>query len=161
FFRGLGLLDLFRDGGGYSFDDDHLEAAEDRHPAIPLIRALRKIGRLQADKVLTGELVGADGRLHPEHRQLRAESSRNTMRWPNIGGIGRALRPLVVPDPGYALGEVDLCQIEVGIAAAVYGDPDLIAMFNGRDVYTAMARGYYTGILSPEALALSDREFKQ
>jgi DNA polymerase-1 len=161
FFRGLGLLDAFRVGGKYTCDDDHLEAVEHRHPAIPAIRELRKVLRLLKDKILTGELVGADGRLHPEHRQLGAETGRNSMSWPNVGGIGRALRPLVVPEPGCLIGEVDLSQIEVGIAAAVYGDPDLIKMFNGRDVYTAMAKRYYAGELPPAAQTMPDKDFKK
>jgi DNA polymerase I len=161
FFRGLGLLDCFRVGDGYSFDEDHLEAVEERHPAIAKIRWLRKIRRLQSDKAFTGELLGADGRLHPDHRQLGAESGRNSMRHPNIGGIGRALRPLVEPEDGYEIGEVDLSQIEVGIAAAVYNNADLITMFNGRDVYTRMAKLYFAAELSPESQNLSDKAFKK
>jgi hypothetical protein len=43
FFERVGLLEAFRLRNRYSFDDDQLEAAEDRHPAIPLIRAARKV----------------------------------------------------------------------------------------------------------------------
>jgi DNA polymerase-1 len=161
FFRRIGLLDAFRVGKKYTIDDDHLEAVEDRHPAIATIRDLRKLRRLVNDQVLTGELVGSDGRLHPLQRQLGAESGRNTMSAPNIGGIGRALRPLVVPEPGWRIGEVDLSQIEVAIAAAVYRDPDLLRMVNGRDVYVAMARRYYAAELPPAAPTWSDKEFKK
>lgn len=161
FMGSLGLLDLFRVGDGYSFADDRLEAVEGRHPAISTIRDLRRVKRLLKDKLLTGELVGADGRLHPRHRQLGAESSRNSMSAPNVGGIGRALRPVVISDPGYGIGEVDLCQIEVGMAAAVYGVPDLMAMFNGRDVYTAMAHRFYADTLPADSLATPDKEFKR
>ena len=48
FFRSIGLLDAFREGGSHSFDDDHLEAVEERHAAVPLIRALRKISESSA-----------------------------------------------------------------------------------------------------------------
>ena len=163
FFGTIGLLDAFRKQGGYTFDDGHLGAAEGRHPAIPLIRALRKIKRLGSDRLLGGELVGADGRLHPDHRQLGTDSGRNSMRDPNVGGIGKALRPLVVPsDPaGWAIGEVDLSQIEVLIAAAETGDADLIAMVNGRDVYCAMARSYYADEMSAEERALPDDGFAE
>jgi DNA polymerase-1 len=160
FFRQKGLLELFRVGPSYSFADKLLEAVEHCHPSIALIRDLRKVVRLGSDKLLTGELVGADGRLHPHHRQLGAETTRNTMSAPNVGGVGRVLRPLVVPDPGCGIGEVDLSQIEVGIAAAVFNVPDLIAMFNGRDVYAAMARRYYADRLRQDAAGLSDEEFK-
>lgn len=161
FMTQLGLLESFRKGRGFSFDDKHLEAAQNQHSAIAKIRTVRKIRRLQTDKLFTGELVGADGRLHPEHRQLGAESGRNSMRWPNIGGIGQALRPVVVPDEGNQIGEVDLSQIEVGIAAAVYEDPELIRMFNGQDVYVAMATRYYAEELGSAASSLSDSQFKK
>jgi DNA polymerase-1 len=181
YFRTIGLLEAFREGRSYTFDDDHLKAVEDRHDAIPLIRALRKIKRLRSDKLLTGELMGSDGRLHPDHRQLGAESGRNTMRNPNIGGIGKAMRPLVVPEdatglaadggqdtPGdrgegaageWGIGEVDLSQIEVLIAAAESGDVELLAMVNARDVYCAMVRKFYADRLPPESLALPDKDF--
>jgi DNA polymerase-1 len=105
------------------------------------------------------------------------------MRDPNIGGIGKALRPLVVPGdaagpavdgghnpPGHpgegaavewGIGEVDLSQIEVLIAAAESRDPQLIAMVNGRDVYCAMAREFYADRMSPEDLASPDDDFAQ
>jgi DNA polymerase I-like protein with 3'-5' exonuclease and polymerase domains len=92
---------------------------------------------------------------------MGAESGRNSMRWPNVGGVGRALRPLVVPEAGHAIGEVDLSQVEVGIAAAFYNDPDLIRMFNGRDVYTAMGKRYYAAELPADAVDLPDKLFKK
>ncbi len=157
----LGLLQCFQKGQKYTFDDKHLEAAENQHPVIAQIRTLRKVKRLLSDQLLTGQLVGADGRLHPDHRQLGSHSGRNSMRWPNIGGVGRALRPLVVPEPGNAIGEVDLSQIEVGIAAAFYGDLTLINMFNSCDVYSAMARQFFTTDLDEQAKKLPDEEFKR
>jgi DNA polymerase-1 len=110
---------------------------------------------------LTGELVGRDGRLHPEHVPLGAATGRNTMRSPNVGGIGRALRPLVVPADGYGIGEVDLCQVEVMIAAAVYGDDELVRVANTGDVYVALARRYFASRLRPAEAALPDDEFKK
>jgi DNA polymerase-1 len=104
---------------------------------------LRKIGRILSDKILTDELVGADGRFHPQHHQLGTETGRNSMSCPNVGGLGRSLRPLVIPDEGYGIGEADLSQIEVGIAAAIHGDRELTDMFNHGDVYVAMAKRYF------------------
>jgi DNA polymerase I len=161
FIQRLGILDLFRNGEKISFDDEHLKEVERLHPAIAMIRALRRVRRLGSDKLLTGELIGKDGRLHPEHRQVGTHTGRNSMRTPNLAGIPKPLRPLVVPDPGYGIGEVDLVQIEVGIAAAEYGDQELIRMFNGRDVYAAIARDFYAGTLPPGAQSISDAEFKR
>ena len=43
------------------------------------------------------------------------------------------------------------------IAAAYAGDPDLIAMVNGKDVYSPWPGGYYADSLVPEDLALPER----
>src|SRR5205085_8305885 len=139
FFGRLGLLDFFRRGGKLSFDKERLRALEGRHEAVPLVRAARRALDLQEERILTDELVGADGRVHPDHRQLGTHSGRQTSRWPNVLGLGRVFRPLVVPGPGRGVGEADWSQIEVGVAAAVYGDARLAEMFNSGDVYSAMA----------------------
>jgi DNA polymerase I len=143
----------------------------------------RKMKRLLSDRLFTGELIGADGRLHPDHRALGAESGRNTMRWPNLGGIGRAFRPLVVPRgaetqiervegdsagtggelecESWGVGEVDFNQIEMMIAAAETRDPDLLAMVNGGDLYCAMARRFHADRLPAGARELSDADIKK
>jgi DNA polymerase-1 len=116
---------------------------------------------LQKERVLTGEFVGADGRVHPEYRHLGTHTGRQTSRWPNVLGLGRVFRPLVVPAPGRGIGEVDLCQIEVGVTAAVYGDDRLAEMFNTGDVYSAMAQDFFRQELTEEDRALPDHLFKQ
>jgi DNA polymerase-1 len=150
FFAKEGLLELFRRDGKVTFDKNQLADFADRHPAIPLIRAARRVHDLQKEKILTGEIVGADGRVHPEYRHLGTHTGRQTSRWPNLLGLGRVFRPLVVPEPGRGIGEVDLCQIEVGVAGAVYGDGRLVEMFNTGDVYSAMAQDFYGPQLSEE-----------
>jgi DNA polymerase-1 len=160
FFGRVGLLELFRRDGKLSFDKEALADFEHRHPAIPLIRAAKKVLQLQSDKLLTGELVGADGRVHPDHRQLGTDTGRQSCRWPNILGLGKVFRPLVVPGPGRGLGEADLSQIEVGLAAAVYGDERLVEMFNTGDVYAAMAQHFYREQLPQKAQILSSLAFK-
>jgi DNA polymerase-1 len=160
FFERAGLLELFRDGRGHSFDKEALEAAADRHPAVPLIRAATKALQLKSDPTLSAALVGADGRAHPDHRQLGTDTGRQTCRWPNVLGLGKVLRPLVVPDPGHGVGEADLCQIEVGIAAGVYGDDALVKMVNSGDVYSAMAQHFYRDQLPDAVRGRPSQEFK-
>jgi hypothetical protein len=63
-------LDLFQRNGLASFDKGLLADFADRHPAIALIRAARRVYDLQKERILTGEFVGADGRVHPEYRHL-------------------------------------------------------------------------------------------
>ena len=160
-FGRLGLLELFRRGGRIAFDRNHLDEHRDRHPAIALVRAARRVDALREDKLLLGAFVGADGRVHPDHRQLGADTGRQSCRWPNLSGLDRVFRPLIVPDPGCALGEVDWSQIEVGIAAAVYGDAALVAMYNTGDVYSAMAQDFDRDRLGAADRGLSGGEFKR
>ena len=159
-----GLLERFRrpDGGkGYSFDKDQLKSFQEHHPAISLIRQARFAADLPNHQVLAPELVGVDGRLHPVHRQLGTDTGRQTSQFPNVLGLNRILRPLIIPDPGYGIGEVDWSQMEVGVTAAMYDDERMIEMFNTGDVYSALAQFFYAEELSPEDGQLPGADFKQ
>ena len=48
FFTALGLLDCFKRDGKVSFDKELLAAFQDWHPAIPVIRAARRVYDLVA-----------------------------------------------------------------------------------------------------------------
>lgn len=154
------LLALFMEDGEVVLDDARLQAVEDRHPAIRLLRRLRKFKRLLAECVRLRGLQGRDGRVHPVHRQLGAATGRNTCVTPNVAGIGRLFRPMIVPDEGRRLFEADFCQIEVGVAAAEHGDSDLIAAFNSSDVYTAVERRFHWHELTPEEREMSLADLK-
>jgi len=161
FFEQEGLIHLFRKGSKISFDKDRLKRLESVHPAIPPLLASRRISDILSGKVINPILVGADGRVHPSYRQLGTDTSRETSRTPNIQGLDSALRPLIIPATGYGIGDVDLCQIEIGIAAAIYQDGRLIKMFNSEDVYSAMAQVFYSEELPDPARSLSGAEFKR
>lgn len=161
-FGKLGVLHLFRKAGGdYSFKREDLSEFRNRHEAIRLVHMARKLADAAANPLVTGELVGGDGRVHPEYFTLGADTGRVTSSKPNVIGLGRVLRPLVVPAPGCGVGSVDLSQIEVGIAAAVYQDERLMEMFNQSDVYVALAKEIFADQLTEEEQGLSDGEFKR
>ena len=143
FFEQQGLLHAFMKRGRPCFDKDQLKGFKHLHPVVPLIYEARRINSLRSDMILTPAFDGVDGRVHPDHKQLAADSGRNSCRHPNLLGLDRTMRPLVVPDPGHGFGEVDLSQIDIGISAAVYGDARLITMFDTGDVYSAMAQLFY------------------
>jgi DNA polymerase-1 len=161
FFERAGLLELFRRRGKLSFDKDSLDAFAGRHTVIDLVRAFRKVRQLASDKLLTGVFVGADGRVHPDHCQLGADTGRQSCRWPNVAGLGKVFRPLVIPEPGHGIGEADLSQIEVGLAGAVYHDYDLVNMCNSGDVYSGMAQRFYYDQLPLEIRDLPSLDFKK
>lgn len=147
--------------GQVSTSDRLLEAREHIHPAIPLVRRFRKIRILAKDPAVTGLIEGADGRIHTDFAVLGAESGRTQSRTPNLMGIGRHFRPLVCATDGYGIGDVDLSQIEIGIAAAVFGDAQMTADFNSGDVYVAQAKRILVDQIPPEDLKLADAEFKR
>jgi DNA polymerase I len=160
FFQGRGLLRRFLQAGKVSFDKEVLKKNAHLHPAIALLRAARRASDLLADRLLSPELVSEDGRVRADHRQLGTDTGRQTSRWPNFLGLDRVLRPLVIPEAGYGIGEVDCCQVEVGIAAAMYDDDNLVRMFNTGDVYSAMAQHFFREELSEEDLNITGEEFK-
>jgi DNA polymerase I len=160
FFGNAGMLHQFQRDGKITFDKDQLKKTQDLHPAIPIIRAVRRADDFISDKIMSSELIGTDGRMHPDHRQLGTDTGRQTTRWPNVLGLDRMLRPLVIPDEGFGIGEVDWSQVEVGIAGAVYHDDNLIRMFNSGDVYSAMAQHFFHKELTREDLSLSGGDFK-
>lgn len=157
----LDLARLLERDGEISTRDDSLEPIEHADPAIFAVRRYRKYKRLASEEWLTGALVGADGRTHPEHRQLGAATGRNSCTTPNIAGIGRTLRPIVEAPTGCALIELDYAQIEVGVAGAEYGDPGLVEAYNSGDVYAAMAKRFYSDSLSTADCELPAGEFKK
>ncbi len=161
FFSQIGVLQYFASGIGYRFDKAALERAAALHPAVRLIHHWRRARNLCADKLLWPQLVGADGRIHPEIRQLGAETGRQSSRWPNILGVSRWLRPTVVPEAGCGIGEVDWAQVELGVAGAHFGDGQLVAMFNTGDVYAAMAQLFFEQELSEADRKCSSAEFRQ
>jgi DNA polymerase-1 len=141
-------------------DDEALEARKGLHEAIPLVRRCRKLRQLASDPAILGQIGGCGGRVHAEFMVLGADTGRTQSRRPNLMGLGKAFRPMVCATEGYGVGEVDLSQIEVGIAAAVFRDEALIADFNAGDVYAGMAKRIFAGEIPPEDRGLDCREFK-
>jgi DNA polymerase-1 len=160
FVESVGLLPLFHRGGEVSFKKDLLKEHAHRHPALAIVRSLRKAEELRGGHILNPQFAGQDGRVHPDYRQLGAHTGRQTCRCPNVLGLGKLFRPLIVAAPGYRIGEVDLCQIEVGVVGAVSGDEALIQMFNSGDVYSKMAQTFYTTELTDADRELSPLDFK-
>ena len=159
YFAKQNLLHLFERRGRYSFDRDSLK--EHRHlPHVRLIYQARLTQDLSSEALLNPEIVACDGRVHAQHRPLTTETGRQGSRLPNILGLNRLLRTLVVPEEGYGIGEVDLSQIEIGITAAVYHDPALISAFNGGDVYAGGAQRVFAAELSDEDRQLDGKSFK-
>lgn len=153
----LGLLELFRSDRGFSFDEDRLEEHRDRHAVVELLLRHSKFTKLLDQGLLNGSLVAADGRVHPRVDPLGSETGRPTFRGGNLPGIGRIMRPIVVPDgPGLGLVELDFKMQELVIAAAQFGDDVLLADCNDGDAYVRMVRELCPDQLSGDDAASDD-----
>ncbi len=161
-FARLGLLHLFRSKKatrGYSFNKKLLKQHRAVHPVINLLYLHGKYTGIAKDKLFDGHYIGRDGRVHPYIHPLGADSGRVSTKRPNLLGIGKMLRPIVVVDGNrYALVELDYSQEEIFIAAAVYGDEVLMADCNAGDVYCEMVRRFCAAELDPGDEALTDVE---
>ncbi|MBK9386590.1 MAG: hypothetical protein IPN34_17390 [Planctomycetes bacterium] len=158
--RELGIADVLRRDGQLCLDDGLLKENEGVHEVIRAFRLQRKHRRLAGEEWMLGLLDGADGRVHPDHRQLAAATGRSSCADPNIAGIGRELRPIAIAPAGQALVELDYEQVEVGVAAAEHDDPDLIAAYNAGDVYSVIAQRLFANQLDAEARAIDGARFK-
>lgn len=158
--RQKGLGDRIKRQGKYTSKDEVLEQIESLDPAITDIRRYRKYSKLRSDILFNEEVQGVDGRVHPTHRHLGADTTRNSCSMPNIVGITKTFRPVVIAPAGRALVELDYAQIEVGICAAVYRDEKLTSAFNSGDVYAAVAQQFYRNELTEYERSCTPSKFK-
>jgi DNA polymerase-1 len=161
FLKQRGHGDRLTRNGRATTQDEVLQQIEPLDPIVTHLRRYRRYARMLADPLLAGRLIGSDGRLHPDHRHLAAGTGRSSCSSPNIVGITKTFRPIVVAPPGRAIVELDYAQIEVGICAAEHHDAALIAAFNSGDVYAAVAQQFYADQLSEEERLLPVFAFKQ
>lgn len=82
----------------------------------------------------------------PKFMILGSSTARCTSRDPNIMGIPKAFRPVIVPsNENYGIVECDYAQMEVGIIGALSRDRNLIYDFNNSDVYQTVGEFLFKG----------------
>jgi DNA polymerase I-like protein with 3'-5' exonuclease and polymerase domains len=96
-------------------------------------------------KVVSKEGRIFKGRLHPEFKQMGADTSRASCTHPNLqnvparGDWAKLIRGLFVAPEGYMLVQADWSQIEPRIIASLSGDPLMIRNYlDGADIYTTI-----------------------
>jgi DNA polymerase-1 len=142
--------------GSLKLDSETFDEMELRYPVIAPVNELRKTcSRLRGGKLA----IGPDGR---NRTMLSAFQSRTGRNQPSnsksIFGPAKWLRFLIKPQPGYGLAYLDYSQQEFGIAAALSGDPEMIAAYNSDDIYVAFAKR--AGALPSDATAESHPEVR-
>jgi hypothetical protein len=118
-------------------DDAFREAARSYSEVAPL----RELRYALSQMRLSDLAVGADGRNRTLLSTFRARTGRNQPSNAKfIFGPSVWLRGLIRPPAGYGLGYLDWQQQEFGIAAALSGDPLMLAAYRSGDPYLAFAK---------------------
>jgi hypothetical protein len=126
------------ESGHLDLSDDTFRQAAKAYPAIAPLRELR---HALSELRLNDLAVGRDGRNRCLLSPFRARTGRNqpsNSRF--IFGPAVWLRCLIKPSQGYAVAYIDWSQQELGIAAALSGDANLLAAYTSGDPYLAFAR---------------------
>ena len=124
--------------GTLDLRDDTFREMARAHPKVTPLRELR----VALSQMRLSELaVGSDGRNRCLLSAFRARTGRNQPSNSQfIFGPAVWLRSLIKPEPGYGLAYIDWSQQEFGIAAALSGDPLMMAAYQSGDPYLEFAK---------------------
>jgi hypothetical protein len=125
--------------GALALDDDTFREMARVYPAE--VAPIRELRNALSQMRLQELAVGADGR---NRCMLSAFASKTGRNQPSntrfVFGPSTWLRALIRPEPGRALGYVDWSAQELGIAAALSGDPAMQEAYLSGDPYLWLAR---------------------
>ena len=145
--------------GRLDLSDDTFRQMSRAHPSVAPLRELRSaLSELRLEKLA----VGSDGRnrcLLSAFQSLTGRNQPSNSKF--IFGPSVWLRGLIKPEPGHGLAYIDFEQQEFGIAAALSGDPVMMAAYRSGDPYLAF--GKQAGVIPENATKLHPKreQFKQ
>jgi len=125
------------------------------------IRKLRKDirgikGRVDKNGNKKGLAIYPDGRNRYFAGTFRSKTGRNQPNGESFWTYSKWMRGLITPPEGMALAYLDWGQQEIGIAAKLSGDKNMIAAYNAGDAYLAFAK--QAGAVPPRATKESHPE---
>jgi hypothetical protein len=136
------------ESGELALDDDSFREMARAYPAA--VGPIRELRHTLSQLRLNALTVGADGR---NRVMLSTFGSRTGRNQPSnsrfIFGPSTWLRCLIRPGPGRAVAYVDWGAQELGIAAALSGDPEMRTAYQSGDPYLYLARR--AGAVPPDA----------
>lgn len=138
-------------GGVISTSRSELEKLKEQHPIIKILEGYRELFKLKSGFVdALPQLIGEDGRLHPELHQLGTATGRFSCSNPNLqnipikGEFGREIRKAFVSEEGFELISADYSQMELRVAAVISQDKKMIGFFDqGKDVHRMTASNIF------------------
>ncbi|MBS6723138.1 MAG: DNA polymerase I [Clostridiales bacterium] len=152
---------------GYSTSADILEKLAPDYPIVSDILEYRQLTKLKstyADGLAA--FIGEDGKIHGVFHQKVTATGRLSSSDPNLQNIpirmplGRAIRKVFVPEPGYVFVSADYSQIELRVLAHMADDQNLIDAYrHNADIHTATASQVF-GVPVEEVTPLLRRSAK-
>ncbi|MDW8015444.1 MAG: DNA polymerase I [Bacteroidia bacterium] len=147
-------------------DEESLQGLAPFHPLIEVLLRYREVYKLRYTygEGLLRSVHPQTGRVHTVFQQAVAATGRLSSQNPNLQNIpirtegGKRLRKAFTPgEAGWVLLSADYSQIELRIAAALSGDPQMIEDFQkGRDIHTVTAEQLFG--FSTEGLSKAEIE---
>lgn len=138
-FEKLGLTAPKKTKSGYSTSVEVLEKLREEAPIVDDVlnyRQLTKLKSTYADAL--ADAIAEDGRIHCSFNQTITATGRLSCTNPNLQNIpvrtelGRSIRKVFVPEPGFVFVDADYSQIELRIMAALSGDANLISAYRNK-----------------------------
>lgn len=122
---------------GYSTSADIMEKLQCEHPVVGKVLEYRQLTKLKSTYAdgLAG-YIGEDGRIHTTFNQTITATGRISSTEPNLQNIpirfelGKMIRKVFKPEPGYIFMDADYSQIELRVLAHMSGDEALINAYN-------------------------------
>ena len=152
---------------GYSTSADILEKLAPDYPIVSDILEYRQLTKLKstyADGLAA--FIEEDGKIHSVFHQKVTATGRLSSSDPNLQNIpirmplGRAIRKVFVPEPGYVFVSADYSQIELRVLAHMADDKNLIDAYrHNADIHTATASQVF-GVPVEEVTPLLRRSAK-
>lgn len=122
---------------GYSTSADIMEKLQCEHPVVGKVLEYRQLTKLKSTYAdgLAG-YIEEDGRIHTTFNQTITATGRISSTEPNLQNIpirfelGKMIRKVFKPEPGYIFMDADYSQIELRVLAHMSGDEALINAYN-------------------------------
>lgn len=104
---------------------------------------VQNLRRLRATRDALNGISHKKNTSFPQIDAQGTRTSRVLLKVPAIQNIPKKYREILVPRPGTAFSYVDYDQFEVGIMAALSGDPVLLELYKQEDLYEAVAKNLF------------------
>lgn len=146
-FEKLGLPGGKKTKTGYSTAADVLEKLSAEYPVVKDILEYRMLSKLNSTYAEgLQNYICEDGRIHAHFNQTITATGRLSSTDPNLQNIpirtelGRELRKVFYPKPGFTFVDADYSQIELRLMAHMSGDEKMIEAFReGKDIHRSTA----------------------